>query len=254
MKPYAKFGALVAIGMAGSLAGSPAQAENIKGLPGTVFNWTSVYVGVHGGYSSADLDWRSNYPYSISDRPTAFDNGDAIGGAQIGYMIQRGRWVFGGEISASGGFDTDTKTGVDLYNGNMVGTMSARLSTLFVSTTRVGYTFGNVLGYVKGGTALGLVTLTTDDNVPGDWLSRSHHWYSGWVLGAGVDYEIMPNLLLGNEYSYVTIDGKAATRIVTESGGFVDSYRSRVDLDMHSIVARLNYKFDAPVLATLLPF
>jgi opacity protein-like surface antigen len=123
-----------------------------------------------------------------------------------------------------------------------------------MSTTRVGYTFGNVLGYVKGGTALGLVTLATDDNVPGDWLSRSHHWYSGWVLGAGVEYEIVPNLLFGIEYNYVTIDGKAATRIVDEAGGLIGSFRSRVDLDTHSIVARLNYKIDAPVLATLLPF
>ena len=233
---------------------SVAQAQDLKGDPGTVFNWTSVYLGLQGGYGSADVDWRSNYPYATTGLPTSFDNGTGLWGAQIGYMVQRGNWVLGSEISFLSGFEEETERDVNLYFGDFSGTMTARLGTLVLSTIRVGYAWGNVLGYVKGGTALGLVTLSTDDNVPGDYLSRSHHWYSGWTLGAGVEYQIMPNLLVGVEYNYVTVDGKARTDIVTETGVYIDTFRSRVDLDSHSVMGRLSYKMDAPVLGTLLPF
>ncbi len=234
-----------------SIGGAAVQAQDLKEAPGALYNWTSVYVGVHGGYASGDLDWRSNYPLygSTTERPTGFDVGAGIWGTQIGYMVQRGNWVFGGELSLSSGFDKDIKQGVDLYGGNDVGTMSARMSYLVMSSTRVGYSWGNVLGYAKVGMAGAMISLKTDDNVPTDWLSRSRHFYTGWVFGAGFDYQIMPNLLLGVEYNYVTLDGSASTQI---SNG--DSFRSRIDLDSHSVLARLNYKMDAPVLATLLPF
>jgi opacity protein-like surface antigen len=164
-------------------------------------------------------------------------------------MVQRGNWVFGGELSLSSGFDTDIKRDVDLYFGSGVGAMSARMSYLVMSSTRVGYSWGNVLSYAKVGTAGAVIKLETDDNVPTDWTSRSRHFYTGWVFGAGVDYQIMPNLLLGIEYNYVTLDGKAWTQI---SNG--DNFRSRIDLDSHSVLARLSYKMDAPALATLMPF
>lgn len=233
---------------------SVAQAQDLKGSPETVFNWTSVYLGLQGGYGSADLDWKSNYPYASTGLPTSFDNGNGIWGGQIGYMVQRGNWVFGSEISFLSGFDDDTERDVNLYLGDFSGTMTARVGTLVLSTMRVGYAWGNTLGYVKGGMAMGLVTLSTDDNVPTDYLSRSRHWYSGWTFGAGVEYQIMPNLLLGVEYNYVTLDGKARTDVVSESGSYEGTFRSRVDLDSHSVMGRLSYKMDAPALATLLPF
>ena len=227
------------------------QAQSLEEIPRPLYSWTSVYLGIHGGYGSADLDWKSNYPLygGTGERPTGFDVGAGIWGTQIGYMVQRGNWVFGGELSLSSGFDTDIKRDVDLYFGSGVGTMSARMSYLVMSSTRVGYSWGNVLGYAKIGAAGAVVALETDDNVPPDWTSRNRHFYTGWVFGAGVDYQIMPNLLLGIEYNYVTLDGKAWTQI--SNGG---SFRSRIDLDSHSVLARLSYKMEAPALATLMPF
>lgn len=255
MKAIAAFGTQFVACIVLALVGSAAKAQDLKSPPVTVFNWTSVYIGAHAGYGSADLDWRSNYPFgNAANRPTNFDNGDAVGGAQVGYMIQRGNWVLGGELSLTTGFDRDTKRDVDLWSGSAVGTMSARVDYLVMMSTRIGYAWGNMLGYVKIGTAGASVRLSTDDNVPGDFLSTSKHFYTGWVFGAGVDYEIIPNLLLGVEYNFVTLDGKASTNIVTESGGLIGRYRSRVDLDSHSVLARLSYKMDTPALATLLPF
>lgn len=252
MRAIGALGTLFATCGVWALGGATVQAQDLKEAPGTLYNWTSVYVGLHGGYSSADLDWRSNYPYgSAANRPTGFDVGAGIWGTQIGYMVQRGNWVFGGELSLSDGFDTDIKRDVDLWSGMAVGTMSARMSYLVTSSSRVGYSWGNVLGYVKAGTAGAMIALTTDDNVPSPvFTSASRHWYTGWVLGAGMEYQIAPNLMLGVEYNYVTLDGKVSMDIV----GASSTYRSRIDLDSHSVLARLNYKMDAPALATLLPF
>ena len=251
MQAIRAFGALFATWGVLALGGATVQARDLKEAPGALYNWTSVYVGVHGGYASGDLDWKSNYPLygSTAERPSGFDVGSGIWGTQIGYMVQRGNWVFGGELSLSSGFDRDIEQDVDLFGGLNVGTMSARMSYLVMSSSRVGYSWGNVLGYAKVGTAGASITLATDDNVPGDWVSRSRHFYTGWVIGAGVEYQIMPNLLLGVEYNYVTLDGSASTRI---NNG--DSFRSRIDLDSHSVLARLSYKMDAPALATLMPF
>ena len=245
IKTFAAVAATCSVFLLGALTPDRAMAR------GAAVNWTSVYVGLHGGYSSADVDWRSNYPFSSLARPTDFDAGSQIWGTQIGYMIQRGNWVFGGELALSGGFDRDVKTGVDLYAGILAGTMSVDVSYMLQSTARLGYAWGNVLGYVKAGTAAARVGLKTDDNVPfPEYLSSSTRLYTGWVLGAGFEYEIVPNLMLGVEYSYVTLDGRVSAAI----NPVPISFRSRIDLESHSILARVNYKMDAPALATLLPF
>ncbi len=260
MRAIRALGTLFATCSVLALGGAAVQAQDLKEAPGALYNWTSVYVGLHGGYASGDIDWRSDYPFgSAANRPTGFDVGAGIWGTQIGYMVQRGNWVFGGELSLSSGFDTDIKRDVDLWGGSNSGTMSARMNYLVMSSSRVGYSWGNVLGYAKIGTAGASIALSTDDNfgagVGANWLSRSRHFYTGWVLGAGMEYPILPNLMLGVEYNYVTLDGKASADIVQVSNGaLIGRYRSHIDLDSHSVLARLNYKMDAPALATLLPF
>lgn len=256
MKSIAASAARIAAFALVALAGSAAQAQSMKTPATSAFTWTSVYVGVHGGYSSADIDWTSNYPFgNPATRPTAFDSGDAVGGAQVGYMIQRGNWVFGSELSLTSGYDRDIKRGVDLYGGVTAGTMTAKVDYLVMMATRIGYSWANSLAYAKIGTAGASIRTSSDDNFPApDFLSSSKHFYTGWVFGVGFEQEIMPNLMLGIEYNYVTLDGSSTVGIRGDDGSSIGQYRSNVDLASHSVLARFSYKMDTPALATLLPF
>ena len=230
---------VVVFGFCGSEAASPAAAQ------GPAIGWDGLYAGLHGGYGGADLNWTSNYPYPTpaTPRPTAFDQSDAIWGGQLGVQLQRGNLVFGVEASLSGGFDRDDKGGVNLWAPG-VGVMSARVNSLVLLTGRVGHSWGSTLGYLKAGYAAANIKLTTDDNVPGDFISSSRQWYDGWVLGAGVEYLAMPNVVLGLEYNYGSVSGSANTSVTTMGGGFINTFRSNVDLDIHTLLARLSLKFD----------
>jgi outer membrane immunogenic protein len=188
------------------------------------------------------VNWRNNYPYGNAlNRPGSFDFDSPIYGGQLGIQTQRGNWVFGLETSLSGTTDRERSRGIDLWAGNAVGDMTVRVDWLLMAVGRIGYAWGNTLGYVKGGYAGAEIRLETSDNVPPIFTSASSKWHNGWTVGAGFEYLWFPNVTVGLEYNFVSLDGANRTTSIVGPGG---TFRSNADLDLHTVLARLNFKFD----------
>ena len=221
---------------------------------GRAFSWTGLYVGAHVGHASADMDWGLAYTnpgfFNASDLPGVFNfaNGGVIGGGQIGLQYQSGRWVVGGEVSLSSGFSGDRISGVDLWQGTGVGHLETSVDWLVLATGRIGYASNGWLGYVKGGYAGAMISISSDDNVPPDFGFTDRRMHHGWTVGAGLDYVIAAGVTLGVEYNYVDLSADVKAPVLnigsgTQVGGAFAN--SSVDTNIHSVSARLNFLLGA---------
>lgn len=153
-------------------------------------NWSGLYVGVNGGYG-----WNADTNGNLVDPSGGF------GGGQIGYNFQRGNIVFGVEADFEGADIQDSATTASgkTANSNMdwFGTVRGRL----------GYAFDRALIYATGGLAYGDVTTSgTVFRYPAS-VSETQ---TGYVLGAGIEYKITPNLSVKGEYQFIDLDASAA--------------------------------------------
>ena len=246
--------ASAALGLSVSAANADGPASRGPGRDAPVthapFTWGGLYVGVHAGYAWGDMDWGLDYSPVLFFSEETNNDGPFVGG-HIGVQHQYGRWVVGGELALSGGFDSDTVRDVPLFGGIPVGTLKSEIDWLFTATARLGYSWDRWLGYVKGGYASAAIRLSTDDNVPGDFVSTTRDIHHGWTVGAGLEYAITHNLVFGIEYNYVSLSADVSDSLVVEaSGAFLRTINHDVDTDIHSVMARLSLKFgrDEPVV------
>ena len=233
-------GALADGGPRGSLKDPPRAAP---------LNWTGFYVGAHAGYSAADLDWGLDYPFATPQSfVSRFNSEKLITGAHIGLQQQFGNWVVGGELSLSGGFRSSTINGVDLFAPG-VGVLQTQIGSLVTATARVGYSWDQWLGYVKGGFAGAHVRLSADDNVPPDFGFQTRNFHSGWTVGAGVERMFISGVILGLEYNYVDLGQNRSDQVVVLATGapLAGAFAtSNVDTTIHSVMARLSIKLGQP--------
>jgi outer membrane immunogenic protein len=216
-------------------------------------NWSGIYLGLHGGGAWSKVDWGLDYPFGAPPFPSNFSKSSAIYGGHFGFQHQSGQWVYGAEFSLSDGIGAKSIGGVDLFGGVLVGEMRADIDPLFMATVRIGYASDRWLTYLKGGFASARIELFTDDNVPGDFLSKSKKTHKGWTIGVGGEYAFTNDWSFGLEYNYVDLGGRDTVQITLEDGSPIGSIASsRADTRMHSVLARLSYKFatgKAPVMA-----
>lgn len=79
---------------------------------------------------------------------------------------------------------------------------------------RLGYTSGNLLGYVTGGAAVMGVDEVSLGNTPGETATNASS-RAGWVLGAGVEYALSSSTTAKLEYLHLdfgTMNGLSANR------------------------------------------
>jgi len=63
-------------------------------------------------------------------------------------------------------------------------------------------------------------------------------WQSGWTAGAGLEYGLTPNWIIGAEYAYIDV-GTANYQV----GGGAGSYAFDVKTRIQTVLARVSYKF-----------
>lgn len=177
---------------------------------GPVWNWTGCYVGGHaGGLWAKSTDWIVRTPGgAFSGQSLGEHEIDGwIGGAQIGCDYQfAGGFVIGLQgdyawANAQGSHDSALEFGVAYHS---------KAKSLASVTGRVGYAWGRLLGYVRGG---------------GAW-ERDEYWATtiilgtaytaretrpGWTVGAGGEYAFS-NFLSGFvEYNYYDLGSRRMT-------------------------------------------
>jgi len=150
--------------------------------PVRVIDWSGVYVGGHGGYTSAALGFKnalSPLVYERSHNSTAESDfgasgllsppsrrvGSASFGGYVGYNVQYDSFVFGiegdytnfgrlGSSSDSVGRIKTNSLGLQ-ETLNLNGTSATRITDYGTLRARLGYAIDSLMPYVTGGVAIG---------------------------------------------------------------------------------------------------
>jgi opacity protein-like surface antigen len=199
-------------------------------------SWTGLYLGLQAGAAWSDTDWTgpANF-FGVSTFSTTPDGG--LFGGHIGYNLQMGPWVLGAEVSYSGSTLRSTEVGpVPVFPQD---SFSTDIEDLFTATARIGYATSTWMVYARGGYANSEVTLSglSGPPVAGVTFNTSER-IDGWTAGAGLEYKLTRNMVLGLEYNFVSLSGSFATT----TDGAVPGIPIAVDLDsdIHTVKGRFS--------------
>jgi opacity protein-like surface antigen len=202
--------------------------------------WTAFYIGAHGGWGQGRSRLEDPSLVAFGPNPLFVESRGALAGLQMGADWQLGNVVVGGEIDASWssirGSLTDPAVFVQAVNAGI----SADYKALATATGRVGYAFGNLLGYAKGGVAWAKIDY-------GIGISTFlpiiiDHQRTGLTAGAGLEYLVMRNLSVKAEYDYINF-GATAMGL-----GCRNPSPCNVDHDLHLVKLGLNWRFTSDYL------
>lgn len=211
-----------------ALAAAPASAADLpRGVYKapvmiSAYNWTGIYVGLHGGYA-----WGSSNGVDLT--------GGFIGG-QIGYNWQAAGspWVFGFELDSAWADLGRTDTVVS--GSSTVVTVASRAHYMGSLRPRVGYAWDRTMLYLTGGLAWASnkvsVSATAGAFTAGISDTQTH---LGGTIGTGVEHAFTPNLSGKIEYLYTAYSRETYFPGI---GGGVSA-----DADTHAIRLGLNYNF-----------
>lgn len=204
MNPFLAAIASAALLAAPALAGGPVVLPDDPApaapAPVAVHDWSGPYAGLSYGTTGGEIQFL----------PGSFDelSSGSIAGAHIGYLWQRGSFVYGGELA----FGTVRDTNFTVYEGiDRALDLKARLG---FAADRV--LFYGVLGYSRA-------DLYVDG---GEWKM------TGISYGIGAEYAVTDRISLGLEYLSRDLEGE-------ESGGFPVDAEGKFD----TISLRLNLAF-----------
>lgn len=210
-------------------------------------SWAGFYIGANGGADWSHNCWTLNnvagFPVSPTQSEGCHNSTSGVVGGQIGYRWQAASWVFG--LEAQGDW-TDLKSS-NVSTAALVTGISNQTKTdaIGLFTGQVGYAWGNVLWYVKGGAALthnkyaGLATL---NGVQVDSASETR-W--GGAVGTGVEYGFAPNWSVAVEYDHLFMGKRDINFAAT---AFVNARTDTIKQDVDMATVRVNYRFGGPAL------
>ncbi|WP_375452453.1 outer membrane protein [uncultured Devosia sp.] len=189
----------------------------------SAFQWSGFYAGVNGGYGFGTL---SRKPAGGGVATKTNTDGASLGG-QVGYNVDMGGFVLGGEA--------DLQWSSIAYDANLgaLGRLKASVDGFGTVRGRAGMAFDRVMPYVTAGFAYGRSTVSLTN--PADVVTSQTNTHFGWTVGAGLEAAATDNITLKAEYLYVDLGSQTYT---TAPGGSIDaSQRFSV------IRGGVNYKF-----------
>ncbi|MFN3869235.1 MAG: outer membrane protein [Hyphomicrobiaceae bacterium] len=198
--------------------------------------WRGFYAGVNGGYA-----WGSTDPVivsggSASGAMAAIDPDGWLGGGQIGYNAEFGRFVLGVEADIQGGNIEGSTAGI-IGAPPFAAAASSEMNWLSTMRARAGVSTGPVLLYATGGLAFGDFDYTLA-GADGSFAAGGKT-LTGYAVGGGMEWALSPNWSLKSEYLYIDL-GDA--RIAGVDGGGAP-ISANFDNAFHTIRAGLNYRF-----------
>lgn len=242
---------------------SPASAADLAARPYTkapppmiaaVYDWSGFYIGINGGGGWSRKCWDTTTPVTIVGAAVVVvppgpegchDASGGVVGGQLGYRWQSGAWVFG--LEGQGDWSNIRGSNASIYAPFAGASNRTKIDAIGLITGQVGYAWNNVLFYVKGG-AMGVSDkyqgYVTATNVVFDRASETRY---GGAVGAGIDFGITPNIVLGVDYMHGFLGSRDITFTSVTTGLLSRTDRIRQDVDL--VTARLSYKFGGPVIA-----
>jgi outer membrane immunogenic protein len=238
-----------------------AQAADlyVKAPVVAVYDWSGIYVGANAGGGWADATWgvapgllQPGVIPSFTTHPTG-----ALAGGQIGINKQYGNWVWGAEVTGDWANLRESLTGplgvtvVGFGPFSTADVWTTKLHDLETLTSRFGYAVNNWLFYAKSGGATGVVNVTAvagqfplnPPNPVGATFSQSQRLWGGTV-GAGIEYGLTPNWVLGVEYDFTRLfPGQFNGFAVKGNSSSPVSFGAATPFDVQSVLGRVSYKF-----------
>jgi outer membrane immunogenic protein len=242
---------LRAIGLVFAILSMPAFAADLPVATYTkaptkidpAYDWTGFYLGVEGG-GGWSKDRRTYIP-----APGITDEGlsGGLAGGVIGY-----NWQLPGNqflLGVEGSFDwADLKGSAACPNPAY--SCAEKINQLYSGTARIGYFWGNLLLYAKGGYAWTQVDYhSTFLALPGPFDGGGNVNRDGWVVGGGMEYMFAPSWSTKVEYDYYDFGSKTSA---TDSGGILHLPTDKDSrLTAQTLKVGVNYHFgwSGPVVA-----
>jgi opacity protein-like surface antigen len=169
----------------------------------TVYNWTGFYIGGYAAGVWGNTNWTSADAGTTNPRYAGF-----LGGGEIGYNYQLGKWVYGIE----GGAGWTNAHGARPCLTGFFFNCEMDLDWLSTATARVGYAYWDrLLLYVKGGAAIAhdhasfvcstgsQPTIVPLAGCPSQSDSKTK---AGWAVGWGSEFGLTPNVSVNSEILY----------------------------------------------------
>jgi len=228
------------LAVCGAAAGNAADIGGLKDTPyvEAPWSWTGFYGGWTIGYGTGD----SNNYVSANDNNQhgwASNNPDGVMlGGTIGYNYQWApNWVIGAEADMSWANLQGTQH-LYIYDGH---DWSGGWDGFGTIRGRLGYAIGPTLLY---GTA-GIAFVHSNEVVIGNDADESNFgqgWYTGYVIGAGVEHAFTNRLAAKLEFLYADGFGEKSgvTGTVSQRG---DQYWKHDIGNIDIVRVGLNYKF-----------
>lgn len=166
------------------------------------YDWNGWYVGLHAGYADLDLsggvDDLGAAPVSGSD----LDTGGFAGGAQIGYNLDVGNFVFGLEVDGS---LADAKDSATVIGGGANNTLKAKINGFGSVRARVGVPIDEFLPFITAGA--GLVDYEVEaTKLASGVVSREEETAFAGVIGGGLEIGLFEDVTVRGEGLYYYID------------------------------------------------
>jgi opacity protein-like surface antigen len=181
-----------------------AKAPIYKAPAQAVYNWTGFYIGAHLGADWGFTNWDFVGAGTTNPRFAGF-----LGGGEIGYNYQVGKWVFGVEGDVSW---TNSRGARPCPNGFFYN-CEINVNWLSTVTARIGYAYWDrLLLYAKRGAAIAqdraqVVCTTTSPpthvvECPSQSDSKTK---AGWTVGWGSEFGLTQNVSVKGEITYFNL-------------------------------------------------
>lgn len=220
-------GSLKAADLRGPGYVAPADTEEVYRPSAPI--WQGLYWGLSGGYGWGNSE--QTYDRNNNHGLASTDPEGALGAFTIGYNFAPAPGLLIGAEADLGIMDisADAK---EVYDGHIYKTQFGTFwGTL---RARAGVLFGRALIYGTGGIAFMETDEVSIGNTPGE-TAINDDLRSGWVVGGGLEYALMPGVTSKIEYLHMdfgTYEGLSDNR---------EDFTFKNDVDL--VRAGLNFKF-----------
>jgi outer membrane immunogenic protein len=245
---------LLAVTAGAALGAAPALAADLAARPytkapamiSTIYDWSGFYVGLNAGGGSAHSCWTNT---GIAGTPTVpgaaegcHDATGAVLGGQVGYRWQTGTWVLG--VEAQGDWADFKGRNASLFAPAI--TNQTRTNAVGLFTGQVGYSWNNVLWYVKGGAAVANDKYNGISTATGSMFDHASDTRWGGAVGTGIEVGFAPNWSVAAEYDHLFMANRSPSFSTIAAGPAARGDTVSQDVDMASV--RVNYRWGGPVL------
>jgi len=190
-------------------------------------NWSGIYFGGSLGWAWGESDWTF-----LNGNRTSPSFDGVIAGGHVGAQHQWGNVVVGVEASLSGGGPIDGSASCP--NPSFRCHVND-VDRIFTIGPRVGWAADRWMAYGTGGYANAKIVTDTPFVATGVAFDSTSSHHRGWFVGAGVEFILARNLVLGVEYQHIDLE------TLRHDGPGVDARDLDADLDL--VRARLSFLF-----------